>query len=896
MPDPHAAVSFLFTDIEGSTRLWEQHTERMRVALALHDEITRGAVREHGGRLIKGTGDGIHAVFDDPMQAVTAMLQMQRALADPAATAGFPLALRCGLHTAAEEARDNDYFGPNVNRAARIAGVAHGGQMLVSQVVADALQQRLPDGISLRDLGQVRLRDLSRPERLWQVLAPPLREDFPPLRSLAATPNNLAQPLNRFIGREPVLAQLRELLARNRWVTLWGTGGIGKSRLAAQLGAELIDDFPDGVWFVELAPLADAERVPQAVASVLGVKEEPDRPVADALRRFVADRRLLLIIDNCEHLLDAAAALAKALLQAGPELKLLATSREVLRVAGEVGYPVPALGLPADVDDADAGTAPERLLQHDAVRLFTDRATDARPDFRLGADNAAAVVEICRRLDGVALALELAAARVRTLPVHDIAARLRDSFALLGTRDATVAPRQRTLQSMIDWSTDLLGPAEQVLYRQLSVFAGGWTLAAAERVCGGDPALDAGEVLDLLTALVEKSLVSMQPGDAAADMRYRLLDTVRQHAAGKLAQAEADAAALRRRHVDWCLALAEQALPQLGGAGQAAVLAGLDAERENLLAALDWCAHDTAPDQAMAAARQGLRLSFALRPYWPNRGLLTLGLGIAMRALDHPGARERDRLRARGLFNVGQLCSFMGRYRDAQRYLQDSLSIATEIGDSARVVAVLQPLGMAALGLGDRQAARRHGEMAVSIARRIDDPRQVAAAVNALAQLERTEGRLEAAESLYAETVRLARALGDQEVIAVGLLNLAMVALGRGQPSTVRPMLLEVMQIADRIGSKTAALCALDVCAVLAALQHDAPRAARCFGLAEAQNERFGLRRDPADAAFMAPMLDAVRLERGAPLFAQAEAQGRAVPFEQGWAEAGRWLGTRLRD
>ena len=930
MPAAHAAVCFLFTDIEGSTRLWEQHTERMRAALACHDEIARRAVRAHRGRLVKTTGDGIHAVFDDALDALAATLQMLHTLADPQATAGLALALRCGLHTAAEEARDHDFYGPEVNRAARIMAAAHGGQLLLSQVVADSLRGRLPPGVALRDLGAVRLRDLALPERVWQVLAPPLRADFPALRSLAATPNNLAQPLNRFINREQVLAELHGLLAQHRLVTLLGTGGIGKSRLSAALGGELMDGFADGVWFVELAPLQDlqqaAERVPQAVASVLGVKEAPGRPMADALRQFVADRQLLLILDNCEHVLDAAASLAKTLLQAGPGVKLLATSREVLRVAGELAYPVPPLGLP-ELADVAAGAGPAgpaaqadpaaagQLLQHAAVRLFADRAASAQPAFRLNADNAAAVVEICRRVEGIPLAIELAAARVRVLPVRAIATQLRASFALLSTRDATVAPRQRTLQLLIDWSHDLLAGPEQVLYRRLSVFAGGCTLAAAQAVCGGGDvdgggggdgggdvdgdvnqggaagdALAPAAVIDLLAGLVEKSLVAMVPGSEADDGRYRMLDTVRQHAADKLLAAEGQAPSLRRRHVAWCLDLAEQALPQLAGPAQAGVLAGLDNERENLLAALDWCARDTDPAQARAVAEQGFRLSFALRPYWPNRGLLTLALRISLAVLGHPGAQTRDRLRARGLFNVGQLCSFMGRYSEAQPYLEDSLAIATAIGDSARVAVVLQPLVMVALSLGDTPAAWRHARAAVQIAREIGNPRLVAAAVNALAQLERSEGQIESAEMHYAETLRLGRTLGDQDVIAAGLLNLAMVAVIRSQHAVACPLLREVMQIADQNGSKPAALCALDVCACLAATLSDAPRAARYFGLAEAQNDHFGLRRDPSDAAFMAPMLDTVRRELGEPGFLQAETQGRQLPFNQGWAEAGRWL------
>ena len=900
VPPASASVCFLFTDIEGSTRLWEQQTALMRDALARHDQLNRSAVLAHGGRIVKGTGDGIHAVFNNPLQALLAMLQLQHALADAAATAGLALSIRCGLHCAAAEARDNDFYGPEVNRAARIMGVAHGGQMLVSSVVAEALLPQLPPGVQLKDLGAVRLRDLSRPERLWQVLAPPLRVDFPALRSLAATPNNLAQPLNRFVGREAVLAQLRGLLLQHRLVTLFGTGGIGKSRLSAQLGAELMEHYPDGVWFVELAPLQDTsqavERVAQAVASVLGVKEEPGRSLLDALRQCVADRQLLLILDNCEHLLAAAATLAKTLLQAGPRITVLATSREVLRVAGELAYLVPALTVPdtaPDTTPADNTRAlPSHLLTHEAVQLFTDRASSAQPGFRLNADNAAAVVDICRRLDGIPLALELAAARVRALPVQAIANRLRESFALLTTRDETVAPRQRTLQLLIDWSHDLLDASERVLYRHLAVFASGWTLEAAEGVCGGDALLRSDAVLDVLTGLVEKSLVALVADDPDAAPRYRLLETVRQHAAEKLAAADADAdgAALRRRHAAWCLAFAERSLPQLGGPAQASVLTAVDLERENLLAALAWCGRDLDPVHARAAAEQALKLSFALRLYWPNRGLLTLALAIAGGVLAHPAAQQRDSLRARGLFNAGQLCSFMGRYADAKAYLEDSLAIATELGDAARIVVVLQPLGMAALGLGDRVAARRHAEQAVRIARTLDNPRQVAAAVNSLAQLERTEGQLEAAENHYAETVRLARLIGDQDVIAVGLLNLAMVAVRRGQAAAAGPMLLEVMRIADNNGSQPVALCVLDVCACLAAVAQDWARAARYFSLAEAQNAKLGLQRDPADAAFMAPVLQMVDRHLDSAERAAAVTVGRNTPFAAAWAELAAWL------
>jgi AAA domain len=370
--------------------------------------------------------------------------------------------VRCGLHAGVDEARDNDFYGREVNRAARIMSAAHGGQVLVSEVVAQALADGLPRGVQLLDLGLVRLRDLPRAERVFQVQADGLRQQFPALAALAATPHNLPQRLNRFIGRADALARLRDLLASHRLVTLWGPGGIGKSRLSVELGHAVLDDFADGVWLVELAPLTDADRVAQAVAAVLGVKESTGQRLDEALADHVRDRRMLLILDNCEHVHGAAAELAKQLLGQGAGLRVLASSREVLRVAGEQAFAVPALSTPAAGQALDA----DQLMRHDAVRLFVDRASAALNRFQVDAANAPAVAEICGRLDGLPLAIELVAARVRSLPVAAIAERLRASFALVATHDATVAPRQRTLQLLIDWSHDLLSPAERMLYRR----------------------------------------------------------------------------------------------------------------------------------------------------------------------------------------------------------------------------------------------------------------------------------------------------------------------------------------------------------------------------------------------------------------------------------------------
>ena len=870
-----AVTTFLFTDIEGSTRLWEQEPERMQAALARHDAIVRAAVERNRGEVVKMSGDGIHAAFADPLDAVCAAVQLQQALIDPAATNGMALRVRCGVHAGAHERRDKDFFGTAVNRAARIMSTAHGGQMLVSQVVAALTAERLSADVTLRDLGSVRLRDLSSPERVYQVTHPQLRQDFPALRSLDATPNNLPQQVTSFIGRERELAEVKKLLASTRLLTLIGVGGIGKTRLSLQVAADSMDDYPDGAWFVELAALTDARLVPQAVASVLGVKEGAGRPVVEALVKYVRDKRMLLILDNCEHLLHACADVAKQLVLAGPGVRILASSREHLRIAGEATYAVPALATP-DPNEKFIHTA---LTQYEAARLFVDRAVAAQPTFAISERNAAAVAEVCHRLDGIPLAIELAASRARALSVETIALRLSDRFRLLTGGDRTALPRQQTLRALIDWSYDLLAERERALLRRLAVFAGGWTLEAVEAI-GASGDIDKTDVLDLLTDLVHKSLVAIE----AEGGRYRLLDTVGQYAKERLTESSEEER-IRERHLAYYLALAEKARPELFGPSQGAWLKQLDLEHENLLAVHAWC------DRAVNGGESGLRLVDAVKPYWFIRGLLGLRHRLTIDALIRAGAQTRNLSRCQGLFNAGQVCCFMGRYEEAQGHLRESLAIAREIDNAERIVAVLQLLGMSSLGQGDAVTARTYLEEALSSATKLGNKVQLAAALNALAQLHRVQGELDAAEPLYARSVALTRELGDRESIAVGLLNLAMVSIGRGELDRARRTLLDVLEFAEETGSKPAWQSVLEVSAGLASMSEAWERAARLFGLAEAQTELTGLHRDPADDAFLAPLIARARAALGEEMFAAAEKAGRALSYAKAVEEARGWLG-----
>ena len=864
------AVTFLFTDIEGSSRLWEEEPERMRLALAGHDALGRAAIEGNHGRVVKTTGDGFYAVFDDALDAVAAALALQSSLCDTSATGGLALNVRCGLHLGNVERRDNDFFGTAVNRGARVMSAAHGGQVLLSRVVVETLADRLPDGFALRDLGTARLRDLARPEHVYQLLHPSLREDFPALRALEGIPNNLPQLVTSFIGRELELAQVTNLLENVRLLTLVGMGGLGKTRLSLQVAADIMDDFPGGVWFVELAPLADARLVAQTVASVLGVREEAGHPALDTVVKHVKDRRLLLILDNCEHLLVACAELASRLLQSGPHVKILASSREPLHVAGETSYPVPSLAFP----DLTQPIKLERLAVFESLRLFVERATAAQPAFQLTQRNASAISTICRGLDGIPLAIELAAVLVRALSVDQIAARLGDRFKLLTRGDQTSLRRQQTLRALMDWSYDLLAERERALFRRLAVFAGGWTLDAAEAV-GAEGDVTGSDILDLLVRLVEKSLVQVE----AEGERYRLLETVRQYALLRLDES-GEAAGARARHLAFYLSFAKQAAKKLQTPEQGTGLRQLDLERENLLAAHAWCDHATDGPQL------GLELARQMLSYWFPRGLLELGYRITIEAVERPGAQERHLGRGRALLSAGNLSYWTGRYQQAEAYGEESLAIGRELGNGKAIAAALTLLGNLSLRRGDLVMARERLQESLDKAREVGDVYRVAFALNALAEMHRAGGDPQSAQPLYEQALALQREQGNRHSCAIILVNLALVAIARGSTEHARELLLEALTIANDVGSKRAGQIVFEVSAGLEALRGQWARAARLYGAAEAQRKQMKSQREPADEAFLAPVMARAREALGAGAFAAEEAAGLALSYDEAAAEA----------
>jgi len=775
-------LMFLFIDIEGSTAMSRRLRGAYLQVLADHHRLIRAALAGHGEEL-GSQGDGVLAVFASPQACVDAAIQMQRALVSHVWPAGEKVRARTGIHSGAASQAAAGLVGLEVHPAARIAAMAHGGQVLVSAAAAGLLADSLPSGVRLNDLGLHRLQELGRPERVFQLLAEGLSAAFPPLRSLGSPrlPNNLPAQVSSFIGRDVELAEVRGLLSGVRSVTLTGAGGAGKTRLALQVAAGLIDGAGDGVWFADLAPLADPDLVAVTVADVLGVRQEPGRPVLDTLLEAVSGRSLLVLLDNCEHVIGACAKLADALLRGCPNLKLLATSREPLRIGGEQVYRVPSMSTPAD------GDAPEAIRASEAVRLFEDRA--ASQGMPLARDETATDLagRICRRLDGIPLAIELAAARLRVMPAAELEARLDERFSLLTVGSRAALPRQQTLRAMVDWSWELLTRAERAVLARLSVFAGGFGLVAAEAVAAGQK-VPPGEVVGQLGALVDKSLV--QFGDAGPGLvRYRLLETVRQYAAGQLeALGPAAVTAARVGHRDYYLALAEAAAPQLVAADQATWLNLLDAELDNLRSAIAFSLAQTDPEP-------GLRLAGSLRVYWLARGHAAEAADALQALLDMPAAERTTLPRARALAAAANLVERAGAYAAAERYCEEALAIARAAGDDHLAAELLHERAWVRLRQGQPGDALPLIEQGLRLSRRLHEPRLTALLLSTRSHALDHEGDHPGAARDAAEALRLSRQTGDQRAVGMMLGDLGNVELAMGDLQAARRHLRESLDI-----------------------------------------------------------------------------------------------------
>jgi predicted ATPase/class 3 adenylate cyclase len=745
-PDlPTGTITFLFTDIEGSTKLWQQHPNAMPNALACHHAILNETIAAHGGYVFQIIGDAFCAAFSTATDALEAALAAQRALRDTAWCETGAIHVRMALHTGTADVRVGEHTsgeyvsGLTLSRAARLLSAGHGGQILLSLPTAELLRDHsLPD-TTIRDLGSHWLKDLIRPEHIFQAVVPDLRSEFLSLKTLDTHPNNLPIQLTSFIGREQEMACVKEILNSSRLVTLTGSGGAGKTRLGIQVAADLFDQFPDGVWFVELAPLADPSLIPHCVSTALGLQLQSGRTIQLALTDYLRERNCLLLFDNCEHLIDACARFADALVRACPNLKILATSHERFGIAGEVIYRVPSLTIPS-LETPTVTT----LTQYEAVRLFVDRAVTIQPNFTVTNQNAPAVSQICYYLDGIPLAIELAAARINVLSVEQISERLVDSFRLLTGGSRTALPRHQTLRALIDWSYGLLPSTERAMFERLSIFAGGWTLEAAESICAGD-GIESFEVLDLLQNLATKSLVVVGEG-VEGRVRYRLLETIRQYAREKLVNSE-QLSTFRDRHLEWFLDFEEQSRPKLFSGEQVVILNRLDAEHDNFRAALAWSME--------TAVEKGLRLAAGLYRFWRLRGYWFERLDWLKKLLALPDALASTSSRAFALITLGDIELSQGEYADAEKSFAESLQIYRQLGDEKGIAEALGELARLSIQQGEYLQAGELSQESLELSRKIGDEFQISQALNRLAHGLRAQDDLRRANELLKESMTL---------------------------------------------------------------------------------------------------------------------------------------------
>jgi predicted ATPase/class 3 adenylate cyclase len=752
---PTGTVTFLFTDIEGSTTRWEHHPEAMRTALARHDALLRSVITSHGGYVFKMVGDAVYAAFAVPVDAVSAAVAAQRAVAAEEWGEVGPLRVRIALHTGAVQSRDDDYFGPPLNRVARVLSTGYGGQILLSVATVELVRDALPPEVSLLDLGEHALKDLLRPEHIFQLTIPDVPGDFPALKSLARRPHNLPVQPTPFLGREQEVASACELLRRPevRLVTLTGPGGIGKTRLSLQVAAELSDQYADGVFLVPLAPVSDPDLVTSAIIQTLGISDQSVHSPFTLLKAVLKDKHLLLVLDNFEQVVDAAVVVAE-LLAACPKLKIIVTSRVVLHVQAEWEFVLPPLSVPNLKRLPDLLT----LSQYEAVALFIQRAQAVKADFAVTNINAPSIAGICARLDGLPLAIELAAARVKYFPPQALLTRLEQGLSVLAGGARDLPARQQTLRGAIAWSYDLLAPEEQQLFRRLSVFVDGCMWEAAEVVCRAASEL-AGDVLDGLLSLVDKSLLR-QEALGEGEPRFLMLQLLREFGLEVLDSA-GEAEPTRQAHAAYYLALAEEAEPHLRGVDQARWFARLKQEHENLRAALTMLLEQARVQAGPWQAERVLRLCAALYEFWSHHGYPREGLNFLEQALARRSGVGVTVL-ARALYAAAELAYILDDLERAEALCSESLALSRELNDRAGMANSLWMLGAAASARGQYASAHSQLEGAAVLFQEIGDSWKRGRCLTELSRIATEQGQYEQARTLLEESLKLYQALGDQ--------------------------------------------------------------------------------------------------------------------------------------
>ncbi len=838
---PSGTLTFLFTDIEGSTKLVQDlGPDAYGDVLGYHRDLLRTAWAANKGIEVGTEGDSFFVVFESAPAAVAAAAQAQRLLAD----ATFPhdvgrIRVRMGLHTGLGVISGGSYVGADVNRAARVAAAANGGQVILSSATVPLLSGALPPGVQTRDVGEHRLKDL-RPERLAILEIDGIADDPRPIRSLDSRPNNLPTQVTSFVGRAAELDETTERLAATRLLTLTGPGGTGKTRLSLQLAASVADGFPDGVYFVALEPIREPALVAPTIAGILGVAEDPATPIGTRLATWIAERRLLLVLDNFEQVIEAAPVIGE-LLRATTNLKVIVSSRAALHVSGEQEYPVPGLPTPPDptalagydraqLSGAERATDPETLGGYESVRLFVARAGAVKPGFHLTADNAAAVAGIVARLQGMPLAIELAAARVKLLPPESILTRLGDQLAALGGGARDLTERQQTLRGAIAWSYDLLDEPGARLIRRLSVFAAGCSLVEAEQVCG--PADELGvDVLDGIGVLVDQSLVRAE--EVAGEARFRMLETIRAYASEQL-EASGELESIRARHASVYLALAEEAAPKLSGADQRAWLDRLDSEHDNFRAAIEWATARPEPEVAC-------RLGFALWRFWQKRGYLVEGRQRLDRIAAEPWSRANPGLRARVLEGLGGIAWWQADISAMTSYYDEALSTWREVGDQAEIANALYNASFSFVFVDNDHDGMltdpdRIGlgmmEEALAIYRALGDQHGAAKAIWVIGNWYHFHLMADEAIASFREALELFEATDDETMTAWShhMLGTALIRKRKGVEAAGH--IEAAIRRFAAAGDATALSLLLDDYSALAAMRGDLKRSARLHGAA----------------------------------------------------------------
>jgi len=816
---PEGTLTFMLTDLVGSTRAWESAPAAMRQAMAGHDRIVDECLTQHHGTEVPSgrAGDSILAVFPRAADAATCALSLQRNFAAERWPPEVSLEIRVALHSGEAELRQGQYHGQVLNRCARLLATCHGGQVLLTSATEQLLVDELPPRTELRDLGLHRLKDLARPEHVFELADADHPREFPPIRSQRPG-TNLPVQLTAFIGRDGELRQLRELHGRARSLTLTGPGGSGKTRLALALASELVPEHPDGVWFIELGPVSGPHLVPQAVADSLHLKEQASRRLADTLADHLRDRSSLLVLDNCEHVVDVVAELTVELLKECEGLKVLATSREPLRVPGEVTWRVPPLG------------------RDEAVRLFADRAVAHEAQFRISDENIDAVVRICECVDRIPLAIELAAARVPVMPLDEILGRLEKSFGLLTAGSRTTVSRQQTLRATLDWSYDLLSDPEKILFRRLSIFAGRFTLDAAEAVCG-DEHLRPDAVLDLLARLVDKSIVTLDAG------RYRCLETIRSYGRQRLEEAR-ELDAFQARLGGYLIVLAEAREP----GHLADWLDRLEAVYDDVGATLAW--------SERIDPELGMRLAIALDVFWQLRGHASEPRQFAEAILAHTASDFR--LRPAALYLAGSFAYLQGDFAAARPRIDEAVTEARAAGDWPTILLALERSGLMAAAAGDLEASERALNAALDLAREHGDQASEASILHQLGLRASQKPDLPVARSLLEQSLALRRALERSDEASVSLTFLGAVALLQSDAATARRCIIESLEIGRALRDRRAAW-SLDVLACLTTREGDMERALQLAGAGSAMHEASGNTPPAPWEAFVAPHVQLAR-------------------------------------